>query len=464
MTSTNAHVLIYTRISQDREGIEAGVGRQRDDCLALARRLGLNVESPRVFEDNDRGASNLSRKRRDGYDAMVKLAHEYSDAGDDVVILGYSTSRLTRRPREFFDLIDLCKSGHVTIRTVVSGDLNFNTADGRAQASTVAIWDAAEAERIGERVRRANTERAKAGQPHGRPAYGWRRMPRADVLDEAEAAVLREAYTRVMKDESLYAIAADFHARGIPHPAQGWKPRGLRQMLLRERNAGRRRHRGEDVGAAAWEALWSVEEQAAIRAKLTDPVRGAGTKGRPVTHLLSGLLTCGLCGGGLYGTGRARYACSSCHRIVRNEAKTDAYIVDVVVDALSSPDAGALFGGQPDVLAAAEREVAVLRGRLDEAADLFAEGAIDASHIKRLNARLRPKLVAAEQRAMRAAPVQHAHLVGSDVDVVRAMWDKEPLAVQRAVIRTMLTVTIYPSTSKNTRVYDYDSVHVVFNG
>ncbi|ERG65316.1 hypothetical protein L332_12805 [Agrococcus pavilionensis RW1] len=57
-------VLVYLRISEDRTGEEAGVERQRDDCLSLCARLGLDVAEPDVFLDNDTSAY-LDKKRPD---------------------------------------------------------------------------------------------------------------------------------------------------------------------------------------------------------------------------------------------------------------------------------------------------------------------------------------------------------------------------------------------------------------
>ena len=58
-------VLTYLRISEDRTGEEAGVDRQRADCLALCARLGLPVVVVDVFMDNDTSA--FLHKKRPGF-------------------------------------------------------------------------------------------------------------------------------------------------------------------------------------------------------------------------------------------------------------------------------------------------------------------------------------------------------------------------------------------------------------
>src|SRR4051794_33142289 len=92
---------IYCRISSDREGLETGVGRQEIDCRALADRLGAEVVA--VFVENDMSASTRSRKPRPRFAELLAGAR----SGEWNLILAYSNSRLTRRPREFEDLIDL---------------------------------------------------------------------------------------------------------------------------------------------------------------------------------------------------------------------------------------------------------------------------------------------------------------------------------------------------------------------
>ena len=44
---------VYARISDDTEGRAAGVGRQTEDCLALAERLGWELSPLSPFIDND---------------------------------------------------------------------------------------------------------------------------------------------------------------------------------------------------------------------------------------------------------------------------------------------------------------------------------------------------------------------------------------------------------------------------
>lgn len=90
-------------------------------------------------------------------------------AGRVDVIVAYSTSRLTRRPAEYDQLISLFKTVGVRVETVVSGIADLSFADGRAMARVLAAMDCAEAERTGERIARAALQRAERGEWHGGP-------------------------------------------------------------------------------------------------------------------------------------------------------------------------------------------------------------------------------------------------------------------------------------------------------
>src|SRR5690242_18448965 len=139
------HAAVYCRISNDPEGEAVGVTRQEADCRALAERLDLEVVE--VFVDNNIGASAASRKARPAYERMLAEAK----ARRFSTILVYSTSRLTRRPRELEDLIDLHEDFDVDFKTVVSGDYDLSTASGITIARILASIDAGEAAQTAER-------------------------------------------------------------------------------------------------------------------------------------------------------------------------------------------------------------------------------------------------------------------------------------------------------------------------
>lgn len=122
------------------------------------------------YEDNDIGASTLSRKRRPAFEEMMERAWK----GEFDAIIAYPNSRLTRRPMELEGFITLYNhrlriERPLRIITVVSGEEDLSTADGRMVARFKAAADAGEAERTGERVSRARKAKRDKGHPHSVP-------------------------------------------------------------------------------------------------------------------------------------------------------------------------------------------------------------------------------------------------------------------------------------------------------
>jgi len=325
---------IYCRISQDgsREGL--GVARQEQDCRAKAAAEGLEVVD--VFVDNDLGASNLSRRQRPAYEEMLERVR----SGDAGVVVTYSNSRLTRRPSEWIELINLANVGSMQIVTCVSGDYDLTTADGRAVALTIAAWDAAEAERTGERVRRAIRERVSNGMPkHNRyRTFGYNRDW---SVNEEEASRVRDAFKRFVEGESVQSIVESWKTSGVV--VGGGKTlyhSTVRNVLTRPLYAGLMVHRGAVVGRTCVpvivdESVWNAAQ--ALFGETAPPRSGRNAR----KYLLAGLVTCGRCGFPMAGkavtkskTGRHNYECSrasgGCGGMGVSGQRVEALVLSVV--------------------------------------------------------------------------------------------------------------------------------------
>ena len=280
----------------DRDGDEDGVRRQEKDCREVGlKRLGYQVSEPFVFIENDVSASTRSHKPRPLYDAMLDAAR----SGEIQAIIAYSTSRITRRVREYLDLIDLVERHGTQIHTLASGDVNLSTADGRGVAITLAAWDAAEAERLGERVARAKAQAVEDGRYRGgRRPYGFEKD--GVTIVPAEAEVIRWATTQILEGRSVRALVRDLNERGVVSTTgKPWATNSFRDMVLRPRNAGlistgQRSHGNFQVrGKAVWEPIVSKKSFNAVFDKLTDPDRTTNGGKQSLTWVGSGVYRCG---------------------------------------------------------------------------------------------------------------------------------------------------------------------------
>jgi DNA invertase Pin-like site-specific DNA recombinase len=200
---TTLRAVVYSRISSDPHDLALGVERQEQDCLRLINERGW-VQAAEPYRENDTSASTRSKAQRPVYEAMLADLR----AGRADVLVAYSTSRLTRRPLGYERLIALVSETGLQIFTVVSGDVELATADGRAIARVLSAMDAVEAERMGERISRAALQRAEKGEWHGgaKPPWGYAfatgQGKRRLVNVEERAVMVREAATRVLAGES----------------------------------------------------------------------------------------------------------------------------------------------------------------------------------------------------------------------------------------------------------------------
>ncbi len=453
---------VYCRISEDRAGAGLGVARQREDCEALASRIGWAVGTCHV--DND--ISAYSGRRRPGYEAMLAEL----EAGAATAVLAWHPDRLHRSPRELERFIDVCERRHVAVATVQAGELDLSTPTGRMSARIVGAVARHESEHKAQRIARAYAQTTHAGRwPGGTTPYGWTLQDGNLIVDPAAAAVLREVARDVLAGVSLRSIARELNERGVATSrGKQWTGPALRDMLRRPRNVGLAVLHGETVGNGRWNGILTEETWRGVCAILADPTRKTSTGNQPA-HLLSGIAVCGFCGVtmavGYVRRSKSRpelrrlYRCQGCRKANRDAQPLDEYIAGIVVSRLSRPDAADLLldKDRPDLAELAE-QAGAFRARLDELATSYADGVITASQLHTGSERLRAKLsdVEAVQSTHARAPVLTG-LIGAP-DVGEA-WQALTLDRRRAVVRTLLHITVLKG-RPGIRLFDPATVRV----
>jgi DNA invertase Pin-like site-specific DNA recombinase len=460
---------IYCRISRDREGAGLGVERQEQDCRELARRLGWRIVA--VHTDNDLSA--YSGKPRPGYIALV----DDITAGRIDAVIAWHTDRLHRSPVELEEYMGVCEPRGVPTQTVKAGPLDLSTPSGRMVARQLGAVARFEVEHMQERQQAAKLQAATNGTwKGGRRPYGYE----ADgmTVRESEAAEIRAATEAVLAGRSLASLAKDWNARGLHHSTgTEWTYGALRRVLIRPRNAGLMEHQGKEIGAASWPAIVPEDSWRAVRAILTDATRRT-TPGNERRWLMSGLALCGVCGrtvrassAGIGGVGhRPAYRCrtNSGSHIVRDARTLDEFIGAVVIERLSRPDAAELLRRDQRVdTTELHIEAVAVRQRLTDLAAMYADGGVDARQLREGSERLRIRLDDLERQIADAArsSALSAFTRGDPV----AVWDGLDLAQRRAVVNTLMTVTIQrsrrgrtPGWKAGTPYFDPESVEITW--
>lgn len=449
---------IYSRISDDREGLEHGVVQQEADCHKRAKRDGVPIPDHHVYRENDRGASSKSKKARPKYKAMLRAI----EAGEITVVYAYSNSRLTRRLLELEDLIALHERTGVQFRTVVSGDDDLSTADGRMVARIKAAVDAAEAERNSERVTRRTEARARAGRAHGgqRP-YGWQEADRRK-LDPKEHKIIKEAVKRVFRGDSLRSIAADFNRRGVPTVTGApWSISGLRRLLINPRLAGIRVYQDKPIGKGDWKPAITELEHRRLDRILTDPARRDASDNRR-KYRMTGLAICADCRVPVVlrinsqkgRPTRQFYGCKVCG-MIRKREWVDTYTDGVMEEFLRG------YKPKPPIPAdeKAAREAERLRTRIEDTKTTFAESDVmTPADLEKLLRTLYVKLQVAEDKA--TPPAADAVLDGVIGDDPKVRWMDIPVERQRRIIDLFFTVELHRG-RPGIRTFDPDTVQFV---
>ena len=405
------------------------------------------------------------------------------------MIVAYTSSRLTRRPRENEDPIELAERLGIRFLYRNSPSFDLNTADGRNVARILAANDAAESERIGERVARKSQERAKNGEWHGGwPPCGYQFTydigdpPKVAAMkvDLDRAPIIEEMAQRVIDGESLYALCRDLNTREpfTPTPPGAkaragtmWRSRTLKRALVNPAVAGLREHDG-DYYDGAWKAILERGTWERVRDVLMDPWRTdpdrvwvADTNRK---RALSGLLVCGatrtegqkagtICGAtlvsqplkGVSSMICSRQATGGCGHLRINYEPVERLVTRLLIARLDGPGIRNALGAKNTDIGAEEaklrREVASDRRRLRDLEDKLVDELLTEAAYRRQRDRLNARIDAAWRRLGR--------LVGQRTDVADGADLAERLArssveQQRALLSAFIErVTIKPQPS-----------------
>jgi site-specific DNA recombinase len=371
---------------------------------------------------------------------------------------------------------------------------------------------------LGEKTRRGLEGRVLAGKSGGGRCYGY------DVVDmdasgqpvtgerktkEAEAEVVREIFRRFAGGEGPRAIARALNERGVPGPhGRPWRDTTIRghakkgtgilnnttyvgrpcwgrQRFIKDPASGRRVARVNPPGSEIVahvphlrivdEELWQAVKarQAEVSRPLSDPhlTVPLNEMHRP-RYLLSGLLTCGVCGGGYTITAKDRYGCARRSRqgncpnnrgIERQEL--EQRVLDGLRSSLLTPDLVAEFiseyraewnrlQGERRVAAnQRERKLADVKRRLAGIVEAIERGIITTTTKERLEALEAEKAQLESAPADAPAPSIHPNLAElyrlKVACLEKELADPDIAAEAKAVLRSLIrTIKVTPGAKR----------------
>ena len=496
---------IYLRFSDEKQS-PMSIEDQLRLCRGLVERSGWTISA--VYEEPAiSGAHTMTRPR---YRQMVVDAK----TGQFDCIVAEALDRLNRRLEDTARLFNELKFVGAGIVTVSEGPIT------EMHVSIIGLLAELTLKSISEKTRRGVEGRVLAGKSGGGRAYGYDLIGGTGPagapitgerkINEAEAEVVREIFRRFAAGEGPRAIACSLNDRGTPGPyGRPWgdttirghakKGTGLlnnelyrgrmvwgRQRFIKDPSTGRRVARLNPAGSETVvevphlrivdEDLWTAVKvrQGEVSRPTTDPhVTNPLNETHRPRFLLSGLLTCGVCGGGYTITAKDRYGCArrgrqgtctNSHGIQRHEL--ERRVLDGLQSSLVTPDLVAAFISeytaewnrlQCERCAGAvlrERKLAEVKRKIGGIIDAIERGIITATTKERLEA-LEADKAALEQDTAEppALPSIHPNLAERYRNAVARLQDEiadpELATEAKSVLRSLVkTIMVYPGTKR----------------
>lgn len=363
---------LYARVSSVAQRDQHTIESQLRVLPEFVARRGWALVGKAYIDDGRTAKAGHLEKR----EAFTRLLADAAAGKFDVVVV-VDLDRLTRSEdlTERGQVLGAFQRAGVKLAIAATGQvLDLATSGGDLFASLQAFFAAEENRKRRERSIRGRAESIRRGRnPAGPTPYGltfdtatgW-------AIVEAQAAIVRECYQRVLAGESGPTIGGDLEARGIPSKRGGRWAAGVWRIVTSPTYRGEFQASGPDGPAIAVppivdDVLWYAAQ---------DAMKRAGRRGLDRTkhaYLVAKLARCGCCGDPIWTAPaspfkaggklrRAYYTCPSRryprHGRARCELgylfveEIDRRVWAAVVEVLSSPTMVARALGLRDELAA----------------------------------------------------------------------------------------------------------------
>lgn len=211
-TARQLKCAIYTRKSTE-EGLDQtynSLDAQRDACenyIASQKSEGWTVLRER-YDDGGYSGGNMDRP------ALQRLLDDVKQGAVDIIVV-YKIDRLSRSLSDFAKLVDIFDANQVTFVSVTQS-FNTTTSMGRLTLNILLSFAQFERELSGERVRdKIAASRQRGIWMGGVPPYGYDVVDRRLVQNPAEAALVKEVFTRFIALPSVTHLVRDLRKRGV---------------------------------------------------------------------------------------------------------------------------------------------------------------------------------------------------------------------------------------------------------
>ncbi len=347
--------VIYARVSTARQAAEElPIEGQLERCRKKAEEMGAVV----MHEFVDAGLSGRAENRPE-FQAMLS----FCEAHEPDYLVTWSTSRLARNR-----LLAVVTKGHLeragTQVVYVAMSIDSTTDSGWMTESMMEIFDEYFSRQVSKDTMRSMMKNAESGFFNGgTPPLGYRSAPspknharRVLEIHPHEAEQVRDIFEMRLNGKGAKSIAEQLNTQCQTRRGSPWRKNAILSLLRNEAMVGRvvfnrkdsrtgkKRPRSEWVVVDAHKPLIDSGTWTAVQKIMDDESHPAANGSGTSTHLFTGLLRCGVCGGSMQirtGTGRSKtYSYYACRNRVYNGTDCtmpslpaqalDDYLIDVI--------------------------------------------------------------------------------------------------------------------------------------
>ncbi len=447
-----------SRLTDESTSIERQTKAVQDYCKSRGWELVEIIAEPGV-------SASVTRLERPG---LTRLRAIVASGGIDVVL----TWKLDRIVRSVADLAVLLEefSGSSTALASATQPFDTSTPMGKAMAQMIGVFAELEAATIRERVLDSQAHLRGIGRfPGGRVPFGYRVGPHPSGVgrcwepEPTEVAAIRHVAKMLLRGESMRDAVAWMNRESGCN--RTFSTSTLRQMATSGAWTGRVMSDGKiERDTEGRPVRYGVEiitdsEQARINKRFAETAKPVGGWKTERTTLLSGLLRCSGCGGGMVCSGSAErrtYRCANANMICPRGVGITQHMVESTLaeQFLARLGSEPVFRiwvehGLPERLPVCEAEIASLTAEIARALAEDRDEEIGALLDRR-------RSLTAEREELRSQPRETSFRYEETGQTYAEAWvaaEGDNIARRALLDRALESVTVLP-TRQGTRNYD----------
>ncbi len=206
--SKKLNCAIYTRVSTDNQAeVEFNSCESQEEKINSFISSQENMEIFKVYSDPGYSGGNLNRP------AFQEMINDIKQNKINLVI-AYKIDRLTRSPKDFYQLIELFEQHGVDFISVTER-FDTSTPSGRLLRNIMLTFAQFERELASERTKDKMIQRAQKGMWNGGIIpFGYKTENKKLLINEKEAKIIRDIYENFVTSVSLSKVYNDLKDNG----------------------------------------------------------------------------------------------------------------------------------------------------------------------------------------------------------------------------------------------------------